>query len=130
MLSLSELEKIHGAPIGHRGIIPGTVPVEGVETAYFCDGSVGGERFHELTLHSKPLHAQRGGVSGGGCHLTLPDGSIFHAIEYHDDIAGWRRDIEEGAAAQKITLAKIEGDKFVISDGRVFELSACTAKFD
>jgi hypothetical protein len=60
---------------------------------------------------------------------TLPDGSIFHAIEYHGDIEGWRQDIEEGAAEQKITLARIEADKLVISDGRVFDLSACTAKF-
>jgi len=125
-----EMEKVLGVPIGHKGIIPGTVPVDGVENAYFCDRSTKGERFHEITLHSKPLHAQRGSVYERGCHLTLPDGSIFHAIEYFGDIAGWRRDIEEGAAEQKITLARIDGDKLVISDGRVFELSACTAKFD
>ena len=130
MLSLSELEKIHGGPIGHKGVIPGTVPVEGSEFAYFCDGSDEGKRFHDLTLHSKPLHAQRGGVCGGGCHLTLPDGSIFHAAQYHGDIEGWRKDIEEGAAEQEITLARIDGDKLVISDGRVFDLSECTAKFD
>ena len=127
---ISQMEKILGKPIGHKGIIPGTVPVEGVEHVYFCDGSSKGERFHDLTLDSKPLHAQRGGVCGEGCHLTLPDGSIFHAAQYNGDIDGWRQDIEEGAAEQKITLARIEADKLVISDGRVFELSACTVKFD
>jgi len=130
MLTLSELEKIHGGPIGHKGIIPGTVPVEGVEHAYFCDGSAKGARFHDLTSHSKPLHAQRGAVIGDGCHLTLPDGSIFHAVQYHGDIAGWWKDMEEGATEQKITLARIEADKLVISDGRVFALSECTAEFD
>jgi hypothetical protein len=126
---ISQMEKILGKPIGHKGIIPGTVPVEGVEIAYFCDGSDEGERFHDLTSHSKPRHAQRGGMNERGCRLTLPDGSIFHAIGYHADIEGWRKDIEEGAAEQKITLARIEADKLVISDGRVFDLSECTAKF-
>jgi hypothetical protein len=121
------MERVLGVPIGHKGIIPGTVPVEGVETAYFCDGSAKGERFHDLMLRSKPLHAQRGSVYERGCHLTLPDGSIFHAAQYHGDIEGWRKDIEEGAAEQEITLARIDGDKLVISDGRVFDLSECTA---
>jgi hypothetical protein len=130
MLSLSELEKIHGGPIGHKGIIPGTVSVKGSEIAYFCDGSSEGERFHDLTMYSKPSHAQRGGVNTRGCHLTLPDGSIFHAIGYHGDIAGWRQNIEEGATGLKIALARIEADRLIISDGRVFNLSECTAKFD
>jgi hypothetical protein len=130
MLSLSELEKIHGARIGHQGIIPGTVPVEGVEHVYFCDGSAKGERFHDLTSDSKHLHAQRGSMYKEGCRLTLPDGSIFHAVGYFADIAGWRQDIEEGAAAQKIALARIEADKLIISDGREFALSECTAEFD
>jgi hypothetical protein len=124
------MERILGVPIGHKGIIPGTVPVEGVEIAYFCDGSSEGERFHDLTSHSKPRHAQCGGMNERGCSLTLPDGSIFHAIGYHGDIVGWRQDIEEGAAAQKIALARIEADTLVISDGRVVKLSTCTAKFD
>jgi len=126
----SELEKIHGGPVGFDGTIPGAVPVEGVEIAYFCDGSAEGERFNDLTSHSNPRHAQRGAMYTYGCHLTLPDGSIFHAIGYHIDIADWRLDIEEGAAEQKIALARIDGDKFVVSDGRVFALSDCTAKFD
>jgi hypothetical protein len=127
---ISQMEKILGVPIGHQGIIPGTVPIDGTEIVYFCDGSAKGKRFHDLTSHSKPLHAQRGGVTGRGCHLTLPDGSIFHAAGYRGDLAGWRQDIEEGAAAQKILLARIEADKLVISDGRKFALSECTAEFD
>jgi hypothetical protein len=128
----SEMEKILGVPIGHKGIIPGTVSMEGVEVVYFCDdGRTILEQFEALaSSYRNPRHAQRGGMNGRGCHLTLPDGSIFHAIGYHGDIAGWRQDIEEGAAAQKITLARIDGDKFAISDGRVFELSSCTAQFD
>jgi hypothetical protein len=128
----SEMERILGAPIGHKGIIPGTVPVEGVEVVYFCDdGRTMLEQFEALaSSYRNPRHAQYGGMNERGCRLTLPDDSIFHAIGYHGDIEGWRKDIEEGAAEQKITLAKIDGDKFVISDGRVFELSGCAVKFD
>jgi hypothetical protein len=130
MLSLEELEKLHGGPIGHQGIISGTVPVEGVETVYFCDDGRNSvwEQFDALAPNT--CHAQHGGMYTDGCHLTLPDGSIFHSVQYHGDIAGWRQDIEEGAAEQKIALARIEAGKLIVSDGRVFELSACTAKFD
>jgi len=127
---LSQMEKTLGKMIGHKGIIPGTVPVKSVEHIYFCDGTSKGDRFHDVALHSKPRHAQHGGMVGGGCHLTLPDGSIFHAVQYHGDIAGWQKDIEEGAAEQNMAIARIEDGKLAISDGRVFELSACTPVFD
>jgi len=127
----SEMEKILGVAIGHKGIIPGAVPTNGVETVYFRDdGRTMLEQFDALaSSYKNPRHAQYGGMNEQGCSLTLPDGSTFHAVQYHGDISGWRQDIEEGAVAQKIALARIEADKLVISDGRVFELSACTAKF-
>ena len=132
MPSLSEMEKILNGPLGgHKRIIPGTIPVEGGETVYFCDdGRTLLEQFNALaSSYRNPCHAQYGSMFELGCSLTLPDGSTFHAIQYHGDIAGWRQDIEEGAAEQKIALARIDGETLVISDGRVFELSACTAKF-
>ena len=128
----SELEKIHGGSVGFDGTVPGTVPVDGVEIVYFCDDGRSSKRkqFDALTTHTNHCHTQRGGANTRGCALTLPDGSIFHAIGYHGDIAGWRQDIEEGAAGLKIALARIDGDKLIISDGRVIALSDCTAKFD
>jgi len=64
-----------------------------------------------------------------GCYLTLPDDSIFHAVGYHGDLAGWKQDIETGATEQNIALARIDGNKLVVSDGRVFALSDCKATF-
>jgi hypothetical protein len=57
-----------------------------------------------LTLFSNPSNAKRWRY-GKGCSITFPDGSIFHAIEYHADIASWRKDIEEGARGLKLPLA-------------------------
>lgn len=56
--------------------------------------------------------------------------SMFHAIGYHGDLEGWRKDIEAGAQAMHLLLARIEGDKFVVSDGRLFPLSECKIEFD
>jgi len=55
---------------------------------------------------------------------------MFHAIGYHGDLEGWRKDIEAGAQAMHLLLARIEGDKFVVSDGRLFPLSECKIEFD
>jgi hypothetical protein len=135
-----EMERILGGSIGHNRIIPGSVPVDGVEHIYFCDDGCSSKRvspfnamtrqFRALTRYANPNHAQYGGVNGGACSLTLPDGSLFHAIGYHGDIAGWRQNIEEGAAGLKVALGRVVGDKFVVSDGRVFALSDCIPKFD
>jgi len=128
----SEMERILGGPIGHDKTIPGSVSIDGKEFVYYCDDGRNPVRkqFSALTQYTNPPHAQRGGVTSQGCSLVLPDGSIFHAIAYHGDLAGWRQDIEEGAAGLKVALAKIDADKIVLSDGREFELSACTAKFE
>ena len=132
MLTKEELERIHGGPIGFDGTIPGAVLVDGKEVVYFCnDGQrPWSKQFDAITTYSNPPHVQNGGANAGGWNLTLPDGSIFYAITYHGDLAGWRQDIEEGAAGLNITLARIDGDKFVVSDGRVFALSDCVLKLD
>ena len=112
--------------------IPGTVPIDGAEIVYFRDNGLLPriEQFHALTGYTEHPHAQNGGVSTYGCRLFLPDGSVFHAIGYHGDIQGWRKDIEEGAAGLNIPLARIDADKIIVSDGRVFDLSACVVKFE
>jgi hypothetical protein len=132
MLTKEELERIHGGPIGIDTVIPGAVPVAGRGVVYF---SHEGQRpwskqFDAITTYSNPPHAQHGGVGAAGLNLALPDGSVFYAIDYHGDLAGWRQDIEEGATGLNITLARIDGDKFVVADGRVFALSDCVLKLD
>ena len=126
-----EMERILGVPIGLDETIPGIVPIDGVEFVYFCDdGSSASDRFDTLAQCMNPPHAKFGGFSLDGCSLALPDGSVFHAIGYHGDIAGWSQDFEEGAAMLKIALARIDADRIIVSDGREFSISACIPKFD
>jgi len=126
------MEKILGVPVGRDETIPGTVDVEGLEFIYFSDDGVipVGSQFDALTQYTNPPYAQRGGAILDGCSLTLPDGSTFHAIVYHGDIHGWRQDIMEGARGLNITLARIDTDKIIIADGRIFNLTECMPKFD
>ena len=127
-----EMEKILGVSVGLDKTIPGTVPVDGLEFVYFCDNghSSASEQFYALTNYTNPPHAQCGGSSLDGCRLTLPDRSIFHAIGYHGDITGWRQDIKEGAIGLNVVLARIDADKIIVSDGRIFKLSSCIPKYD
>jgi hypothetical protein len=127
----SQMEKILGGPIGHNNVIPGTVAVGGKEFVYFSDDGKNPFRkqFNALTQHTNPPHAKRGGTTSQGCSIALPDGSVFHAIAYHGDIEGWRHDIREGAQALHVLLARIEGDRIVVSDGRSFSLEECKATF-
>jgi len=132
MLTKEELERIHGGPIGIDTVIPGAVPVAGRGVVYFShDGQrPWSKQFDAIRKYSKSRRAQHGGMGSAGLNLTLPDGSIFYAIDYHGDLEGWRQDIEEGAAGLNITLARIDGDKFVVADGRVFALPDCVLKLD
>jgi hypothetical protein len=127
----NKMENIIGEAIGYDQTIPGTVESESKEFIYFSDDKKNSVRkqFNSLTQFTNPPYAKNGGVTSQGCSLTLPDGSIFHAIAYHGDIGGWRKDIEEAAQALHILLAKIEGDHIVISPSRSFALADCKATF-
>ncbi|SMF97945.1 hypothetical protein BSIN_5357 [Burkholderia singularis] len=65
-----------------------------------------------------------------GCHITLPDGQTFHAIGYHGDLVGWRKDIELGANGLNVLLARIKDGQFVVSDGRAVSLNDCKIEFN
>lgn len=123
----NQMEKILGGPIGVNKNIPGTVLVDGKEFVYFSDNGVGTPRaqFKALTQFTNPPNAKSGGVNTQGASITLPDNSTFYAIAYHGDIPGWRKDIQEGAQGLHVLLGKIEGDTFIVSDGRVFPLPTC-----
>lgn len=130
---LERLEKILGGKIEQRDarVIPGTVEIEGSRVVYFSDDGLNdfSDQFDALTEHAIPRQAKRGGRSDSGCKITLPDGQLFHAISYHGDLDGWRKDIETGARALHLALASIEADQFVTSDGRTFALSDCKVEF-
>lgn len=131
---LERLEQILGGKIEQQGtrVIPGTVAIEGKEFIYFADDgkSTVRKQFNALLSIVAPRHAASGGRTSQACRITLPDGQLFHAMSYHGDLEGWRKDIEAGAQALNLLLARIEGDMFVVSDGRLFPLSECKIEFD
>ncbi|ATE62062.1 hypothetical protein [Thauera sinica] len=130
---LRELEQILGGKLERKNarVIPGTDGIPTREAIYFSDDGKNKFRkqFKNITCFTKLPYATSGGVNEAGCDITPPSGPLFHAIVYHGDIDGWRRDIEEGAKGLGLLLARIEGDQFVISDGRLFRLSECKVEF-
>jgi len=130
---LKKLEEILGGKFesGDSRIIPGAVVVDGIEYVYFSDDKRNRLRkqFQNLTVRFNPRNAKFGGVLEEGCKITLPTGECFHAIGYHGDIDGWRKDIEAGAEAQHILLAKIQGNHIEVYGGRSFPLSECAVEF-
>jgi hypothetical protein len=125
------MEEFLGVPIGGDGSVPGTVKREGVDYVYFADDGkrTFRKQFKALTGYTNPPYAKSGGATEEGCTISLPDGSMFHAVEYHGDVQGWSKDIEEGARALQVVLARIEGNRIVTSDGKSFALTECEIKF-
>lgn len=130
---IEELEKILGGKIerADERIVPGTDGVSTREVAYFSDDGKNKFRkqFKNITCFSEPPNATFGGIVEAGCDITPPGGPLFHAVIYHGDLCGWRKDIDEGASGLGLLLARIEGERFIISDGRSFPLSECKVEF-
>lgn len=127
------LEKILGGKIEQPDsrVVPGVTVIGGQQVVYFSDDgkSKFRKQFNDITCFTEPPNAVRGGVNERGCKITPPSGPLFHAISYHGDLDGWRKDIEAGAKGLGLLLARIEGDQFVISDGRSIPLSGCKIEF-
>lgn len=130
---LEGLERILGGKLERSDarVVPGADGASTRVAIYFSDDGKNkfGKQFKNITCFTDPPNATCGGVNEAGCDITPPDGPFFHAAIYHGDLAGWRKDIEEGAKGLGLLLAKIEGDQFVISDGRSFPLSECKIDF-
>ncbi|NKL63761.1 hypothetical protein [Rhizobium leguminosarum] len=130
---LDRLERILGGKFERRNarVIPGTQPVDGVEFVYFSDDGKNkfAKQFNNLTLDVEPRAATRGGMNERGCRITPPNGPLFHAVGYHGDVEGWRKDVQAGAKARGLLLAQIEDGDFIVSDGRRFALSECQVEF-
>lgn len=128
-----ELERILGGKLERADArtVPGTDGVATREAIYFSDdgGNKLKKQFKNITCFTESPNATCGGINEAGCDITPPGGPLFHAAIYHGDLAGWRKDMEEGGKGLGLLLARIEGDKFVISDGRSFLLSECKIEF-
>lgn len=125
-----QIERILGGKVTpfNEQALPGLMPSESAEAVYFSDfeGADLGAKMRTLTGRIDPPLIKHGGVATTSHTLTLPDGQLYHAIEYGGDIEGWRRQIAEGAKALGVTLGRIEdGSTFVLSDGRSYSLTEC-----
>ncbi len=89
-----------------------------------------GRQFDRLSVNAEPRKAKSGGMSTQGCRLWLPDGTLFHPIGYRVDYDGWRADIETAAQRLGLFVARIEGDRIIVDDGRSFPLSECRLEPD
>ncbi len=85
--------------------------------------------FNKLVRHVSPPIAKQGGVVIEGCKLTLPTGEQFQAVSYRGDIEGWRRQIEQGAAAMHLLTGRIAEETLVLTDGRSYRLADCEISF-
>lgn len=131
--NLEELERVLGGKIEQLGerSVPGLVPVSGVGVVYYQDDKrMPPKKLFKSFLDGLSVRsAKSGGRVSDTCSILSPDGLLFRAMSYHGDLAGWGRDIEEGAKGLGLLLAYIEVDKFIISDGRSYPLSECKIKF-
>jgi hypothetical protein len=112
--------------------IPGTRPGENEKVRYvsFAPGDVPGLVYQRVIREIVPPLMTNGGVMLEGCIITTPNGANFYPLVLNGDIEGWQRQIEQGANKMGLSTAKIVKDIFVISDGRSYPLSECTAEFD
>lgn len=112
--------------------LPGTIPISGKEFLYFQDNGEKdiGKQILALAAKIKPHIPKGGGIISQASRIRLSDGMLFHGISYRGDIEGWRRQMEEGAKALDLLLAKIHGESIVISDGRSVALADCEIEID
>lgn len=125
------LEDIVGK-ISRKPVLPGLPPSKAEQVRYvsFVRPAKPSVVFDKVVWKVEPLIAKGGGVSLDNWILTIPDGTLFFAVEYHDDVAGWQKQIERGAELCGLFSAKIEGETFVVSDERSYPLSACVTEYD
>lgn len=127
------IEDILGrGPIQKERTIPGTQSGEGDSVRYvsFDTNDIPAKVFRNVTRKIDPPLMSGGGIVLEGCIITLPDTTSLYPLVFHGDIAGWQRQIEEGAHALGLLSAKILDDKIVLSDGREVSLADCHVEFD
>ncbi|MCD9146638.1 hypothetical protein [Pseudophaeobacter flagellatus] len=127
------MEKILGAKIqsiAELGI-DGLKDKHGNEAIFFAVPEAESPRkvFRKLISATDPPNAKSGGASEYGCSIKTPNGLIYHALTTHGDIEGWRKDIEFGAAQFGFSLAKIQGNKFVVDEKQEIEIYDCSIEF-
>ena len=106
--------------------IPGLRPQKGVETQYVKRyGSGTYKNMMDQFLNHRPSSfpiEQVGMCNMPGCRMTLADGGKFYPVNYHGDIAEWRKLFSDSAVFHGTVTARFRNGKFVLSDGRKINL--------
>lgn len=129
----NRMEEVLGlGSIEWNRIVPGIRPIEGREFCYIADEGQGdfGKIFKKIIHYISPPVPQNGGAMIEGCKITLPNGGVFQAISYKGDIEGWRMQIEQGAQALNVKLARIDGESIVLDNIHSFLLKDCRIDFN
>lgn len=133
MMSKKKMEELLGlGSIERNRIVPGIQPIEGREFCYIADeGQEDFGIFFKKIIRciASPI-PQNGGAMIEGCKITLPNGEVFQAISYKGDIEGWRMQIEQGARALNVKLARIDEGAIVLDNIRSFLLIDCRIDFN
>lgn len=132
-VSKNKMEELLGlGPIENHRIVPGIQPIEGREFCYIADEGQEDfvKIFRKIVRYISPPIPQNGGAMIEGCKITLPNGKVFQAISYKGDIEGWRMQIEKGARALNVNLAKIDGESIVLDNIHSFLLMDCRIDFN
>ena len=113
---------------------PGTIDVPGREFRYIsCRDDQSSDDlsllFKNVVRAVDPPRVQNGGAINENCVLVLPSGDCFFGLSYKGDLAGWHRQIEQGAKLFGLQVAWIEGDRLRIDDGREVSLAGCSVRF-
>lgn len=108
-------------------VLPGTRPGESDKVRYveFKKPERPADSFDAVVGQISPPLVNRGGVVLENWVITVPEGPSFYPVAYHSDLAGWTRQIEEGAAELGRLTAKIEADALLIADGRSYPIAQC-----
>lgn len=119
------LEGIVGK-ISREAVLPGLPPSKADQVCYvsFAHAAKPAKVLRSAVRRIDSPIVKGGGVSLDNWVLTIPDGTLFYALEYYDDVAGGgQAQIERGADLCGLIWAKIAGKTFIVSDGRSYPLS-------
>ena len=122
------IQKNWGFPQVDHPILPGIRPQDIGRVIYvLLHGHTDSyEAFDEVISKVRPPIATHGAALVDDWLVKTPEGETFYPLFFHGDVEGWRRQIELGATQLGLKMAKVEDDKFAVSDGPVFLLSDCT----
>ena len=131
-MTTNYMERIFGqGAFENERKVAGTRPGEDISVRYvsFSNPASIPESFDAVTGKIEPPIAKSGGVVLEDTRLKLPDGRRFFAVQFHGDVEGWQKQIEQGANALGRTTGKVQDGNVIVSDGHSYPLSSCDIEF-